>query len=293
MKNHGTALVVSPDFSRFMRAVIRCLPYLFDQEEAFFWLRHGAKMKRRLAGALCLTQEEIRRIASAEQQRTTENPRTVWSLTPGQFVELSYVVTRSLPRNVDLDSMLTWINNREELKEALARALYLTAEEFLKRLDIFERQGTILPAQIEEFVPGAYFNDDESMTPCFKRMLSHAKVVTLMQETSVAFCDLELSVFSVVDDEIQAELPKGYIFESFDVLLPFLAGLSNRQQNGEVGDLLTNEKGNIFYVHVGKKVSAGSAFWEPSISKWIYCMDDGLNTSRFPGYRIFSATAVV
>lgn len=161
----------------------------------------------------------------------------------------------------------------------------------VRRLSELKR-GTALPARTEKFVPKMFFKKNGVWTSSnFESVvLAHAKKVTSMPETQVAFCDLGQSAN---DAEIQAELPENHIFDDVDLFLPFLAGLIRRQQSGNVGDPLNNSCTNIFYVRVDNEVFAVHVLWLSSFSGW-NCFVYRLVGNRWDaGCRVFSANAVV
>lgn len=83
------------------------------------------------------------------------------------------------------------------------------------------------------------------------------------------------------DKDIEAELPKNHIFSETDVCA-IIAGLIEKQPNGEEGTLLNTGYANLFYT----KSRVVLVYW--SVGEWdvsVWCREDDWGS----GHRVFSA----
>lgn len=176
----------------------------------------------------------------------------------------------------------------EKMKAVLRGTLSLSVEITRRLSDL--KHGTALPARTDEFDPKYFEGDGVYTTNNFKDfLLANAKKVASVPETQVAYCDL---LQTANDAEIQAELPENHVFDGVGSLLPYVAGLIDRQKDGKAGDLLNNGYANIFYVRVDSEVFGVNVRWRSDGSGWdcfAFRLDDG---RWIAGYRVFSATAV-
>jgi len=206
-----------------------------------------------------------------------------------QVLKLGSRILENLP-DMPAGVMQKWIENPKDLKKVLVGALCPSSVETARHLTVL-KHGAALPERTKKFTPKTFFKKRGVWTSKnFKDLvLSHTKTVASVPETPVVFCDIEESAN---DAEIQAELPEDHIFDDVDSLLPFLAGLIDRQQGGTVGDLLNNWYANIFYVRVDSGVFIVRVFWNAGGQEWEVSASSLGGFRRGVGRRVFPATAV-
>ncbi|MDD2934903.1 MAG: hypothetical protein PHX25_00315 [Candidatus Pacebacteria bacterium] len=98
------------------------------------------------------------------------------------------------------------------------------------------------------------------------RILSVAKKIAKVSMDGANHFDLPTPMN---DAETQKRLGEGYIYEDASEFCSVLAGMIDRQPNGEVGVLVNNGKANIFYVR-GKndEVFAVIVYWNADDREW-------------------------
>lgn len=137
------------------------------------------------------------------------------------------------------------------------------AQTFLRRVAKMS-----LPEQAEPFNPYHFFQTRKGLLVC-DGVLPHVRPPNPLQ----SFPTLGIELFDLIsnanDQEIMSELTTSHIFDE-DVFWSHLAGMVERQWNGEEGPLLTNGYANIFYVRdqsaevfrVGAERNADNRRWE-------------------------------
>ncbi len=149
-----------------------------------------------------------------------------------------------------------------------------------------------LLASPDRFDPVKYFKTGEGLyvsDDFAQRILKVAKPVNSLSEEKFGSFDLTQDA---TDQQIQAELPHGHIFEDASMFCAHLAGMIQCQPGGMEGPLLNNGYANIFYVRgVSGEVFAVRVRWVADGRGWgvdAYRLDDG---RWYAGHRAFSRTA--
>ncbi|MFH0846418.1 MAG: hypothetical protein V1851_03415 [Patescibacteria group bacterium] len=168
----------------------------------------------------------------------------------GQTASFLAAVATCMPRNLNGEIMQGWIDNPKALQKFL---LGLCPKEIG---DVFD------PHEFFKTRPGLWVSSDFC-----DRILSVAKKTMKSPLIKEGHFDLQEPM---TDSEIRKELGDGHVFEDASEFSLFLAGLIDQQPKGEeVGDLITNGYGNIFYVRGADKVFAVLVYWSADGRRWV------------------------
>ena len=194
-------------------------------------------------------------------------------------------IAENLPTNMSDGVMQGWIDSPKELQKFL-RGLCPSRLRLVGTADIPVRDEPFDPEKFFRIRKGLHVWDD------FNRILSSAaSSVESTLEARLAMFDLGKALN---DAEIQTELPDNYVFEDAGIFCAYLAGMIDRQENGEEREdgLLVNGYANIFYVR-GKngEVFAVVVSWFSDDRGWFVAARPLVGARWGAGYRVFSSPA--
>ncbi|MBU1092177.1 hypothetical protein KJ836_00620 [Patescibacteria group bacterium] len=122
------------------------------------------------------------------------------------------------------------------------------------------------------------------------RILSVTDEVESLLGSTISSFDLSKAA---TDADIRNELPEGHVWQDASAFCACLAGLIERQKNGEEGDLITTGCANIFYVvGIDGEVFTVHVSWYSDARKWRIRASTLDDFQWLADSRAFSATAV-
>jgi hypothetical protein len=132
-----------------------------------------------------------------------------------------------------------------------------------------ERRSVDLPQRIVSFDPATFYQSGKGLHVWegFRdRILPVARMIEKAPAITIGSCDF---LIGASDADIRGSLPKNYLFEDASLYSAHLAGMIERQANGEDGYLLTEGHANVFYVSgVGGNEFPVCVRWDSGKIEW-------------------------